>query len=42
MRPLPEDRGAHGPFDDEAKARSVQLSLAKLRSLVRLRLRLVS
>jgi short-subunit dehydrogenase len=35
--PLAEDRGAHGPFDDEAKPRSVQLSLAKLRSLLRRR-----
>jgi NAD(P)-dependent dehydrogenase (short-subunit alcohol dehydrogenase family) len=34
--PLPDDRGAHGPFDDEAKTRSVQLSIAKLRSLLRL------
>ncbi len=34
--PLDEDRGAHGPFDEEAKPRSVQLSLAKLRSLLRL------
>ena len=28
FEPLPEDRGAHGPFDDEAKARSLQLSLS--------------
>lgn len=34
--PLPEDRGARGPFDDEAKPRSLQLALAKLRSLARL------
>jgi NADP-dependent 3-hydroxy acid dehydrogenase YdfG len=34
--PLPEDRGAHGPFGDEARPRSRQLALAKLRSLVRL------
>ena len=33
--PLPGDRGAHGPFDDEAKSRSVQLTLAKARSLLR-------
>ncbi|HEV7808532.1 MAG TPA: SDR family oxidoreductase [Solirubrobacteraceae bacterium] len=35
--PLPGDRGAHGPFDDEAKPRSVQLTLAKARSLMRRR-----
>jgi short-subunit dehydrogenase len=35
--PLPGDRGAHGPFDDEAKPRSVQLTLAKARSLLRRR-----
>ena len=35
--PLPGDRGAHGPFDDEAKTRSIQLTLAKARSLVRRR-----
>ena len=28
FEPLPEDRGAHGPFDDEAKPRSLQLSLS--------------
>lgn len=32
-----DDRGADGPFDDEAKERSVQLSLAKLRSRLRTR-----
>jgi NAD(P)-dependent dehydrogenase (short-subunit alcohol dehydrogenase family) len=31
---LDEDRGAHGPFDDEAKARSLQWSLAKRRRLL--------
>ncbi len=31
FEPVVEDRGAHGPFDDEAKRRSVQLSLAKRR-----------
>jgi hypothetical protein len=29
-----EDRGAHGPFDGEAKARSLQWALAKRRRLV--------
>jgi NADP-dependent 3-hydroxy acid dehydrogenase YdfG len=29
-----EDRGAHGPFDDEAAVRSLQLVLAKRRGLV--------
>jgi NAD(P)-dependent dehydrogenase (short-subunit alcohol dehydrogenase family) len=29
-----EDRGSHGPFDDEAKDRSVQLALTKRRGLV--------
>jgi NAD(P)-dependent dehydrogenase (short-subunit alcohol dehydrogenase family) len=33
--PLPGDRGAHGPFDDEARSRSVQLALVKARSLLR-------
>ncbi len=35
--PVDGDRGAHGPFDDEAKSRSVQLTLAKARSLLRRR-----
>ena len=35
--PLPGDRGAHGPFDDESKTRSIQLTLAKARSLLRRR-----
>jgi NAD(P)-dependent dehydrogenase (short-subunit alcohol dehydrogenase family) len=30
-RPLPGDHGSHGPFDDEAKARSPQLWLAEHR-----------
>jgi hypothetical protein len=34
--PVPEDRGAHGPFSDEAKPGSRQLALTRLRSLVRL------
>jgi hypothetical protein len=29
-----EDRGAHGPFDDQAHARSPQLELSKHRGLV--------
>ncbi len=28
--PLPDDRGAHGPFDDEAKGRSLQLRPAPI------------
>jgi hypothetical protein len=28
FEPLAEDRGAHGPFGDEAKTRSLQLSLS--------------
>lgn len=35
--PLPGDRGAHGPFGDEARPRSIQLKLAKARSLLRRR-----
>jgi short-subunit dehydrogenase len=31
--PVEEDRGAHGPFDDRAHARSVQTALAKHRRL---------
>ncbi|MGI8873803.1 MAG: SDR family oxidoreductase [Egibacteraceae bacterium] len=34
--PAPGDRGAHGPFDDQAHARSPQLALAKRRGLVAL------
>jgi NADP-dependent 3-hydroxy acid dehydrogenase YdfG len=30
FEPLPDDRGAHGPFDDEAKRRSLQLVLTQL------------
>jgi NAD(P)-dependent dehydrogenase (short-subunit alcohol dehydrogenase family) len=28
FEPVPEDRGAHGPFDDRSRARSIQLPLA--------------
>ncbi len=31
FEPIAEDRGAHGPFDDEAKSRSVQLWLNRRR-----------
>jgi NAD(P)-dependent dehydrogenase (short-subunit alcohol dehydrogenase family) len=34
--PVEEDRGAHGPFDDGARSRSVQLWLAKHRRLAAL------
>jgi hypothetical protein len=30
FEPLPGDRGAHGPFDGEAKRRSLQLVLTQL------------
>ena len=36
FEPLAEDRGAHGPFDDEAKARSFQLSLSMHRGALAL------
>jgi NAD(P)-dependent dehydrogenase (short-subunit alcohol dehydrogenase family) len=32
FEPVPGDPGAHGPFDDSARSRSLQLRLAKLRS----------
>jgi NAD(P)-dependent dehydrogenase (short-subunit alcohol dehydrogenase family) len=32
--PLPGDRGVHGPYGDEAKARSIQLALSKHRRAV--------
>lgn len=32
FEPVNEDRGAHGPFDREAKSRSIQLKLTKRRS----------
>jgi hypothetical protein len=35
FEPVDEDRGAHGPFDDEAKDRSLQLTLTTHRGLVR-------
>ncbi|HEY3922143.1 MAG TPA: SDR family oxidoreductase [Gaiellaceae bacterium] len=31
FEPVPGDQGAHGPFDDQAHSRSVQLALAKRR-----------
>ncbi len=31
---IDSDRGAHGPFDDEAKGSSVQLGLAKRRGAI--------
>ena len=34
FEPVEEDRGAHGPFHDEARARSVQYLIAKHRGLV--------
>ncbi len=34
FEPVPEDRGAHGPFDDEAKGRSFQLAATKHRVTV--------
>jgi len=36
FEPVEEDRGAHGPFDDQARSRSVQYVLAKHRGLVAL------
>ena len=36
FEPLAEDRGAHGPFGDEAKTRSLQLSLSMHRGAVAL------
>jgi len=34
FEPVEEDRGAHGPFDDQAKGFSLQYELAKRRGLV--------
>jgi NAD(P)-dependent dehydrogenase (short-subunit alcohol dehydrogenase family) len=34
--PVEEDRGAHGPFDDRARSRSLQYALSKHRGLVAL------
>ena len=34
FEPVDEDRGAHGPFDDQAHAFSAQYELAKRRGLV--------
>jgi NAD(P)-dependent dehydrogenase (short-subunit alcohol dehydrogenase family) len=34
--PVEEDRGAHGPFDDQARSNSIQYRLAKHRGLVTL------
>jgi short-subunit dehydrogenase len=31
FEPVPGDQGAHGPFDDQSRSRSVQLALAKRR-----------
>jgi NAD(P)-dependent dehydrogenase (short-subunit alcohol dehydrogenase family) len=36
FQPVEEDRGAHGPFDDQARSSSVQYVLAKHRGLVAL------
>lgn len=34
IEPIDEDRGSHGPFDEKAHSRSVQLSLSKHRGVV--------
>ncbi|MHB1538883.1 MAG: SDR family oxidoreductase [Solirubrobacteraceae bacterium] len=34
FEPVDEDRGAHGPFDEQARARSLQYTLAKHRGFV--------
>lgn len=36
FEPVEEDRGAHGPFDDQARGRSIQYVLTKHRGLVAL------